>query len=160
MAGVIQKFLLVSIFMWIFPTAILYGLNNDLFPGKRRWFFVWFLLRCSPILIPFSLIGCRNLVVDPYDTISRLDSFQYSCVYEDPLVSSVFQLWSADLFSFWFQGLVWWDHSLHLFNSVDDWIHQMMQCILWGIWERASFQREQQILGIFSFYKHSFMWIL
>ncbi|KAL1200327.1 hypothetical protein V5N11_034072 [Cardamine amara subsp. amara] len=34
MAGVTQKFLLVSIFMWILPTAILYGFNNNFFPGS------------------------------------------------------------------------------------------------------------------------------
>ncbi|CAH2059893.1 unnamed protein product [Thlaspi arvense] len=33
MAGVMQKFLVASMFMWILPIAILYGFNNDLLPG-------------------------------------------------------------------------------------------------------------------------------
>ncbi|XP_010522220.1 PREDICTED: uncharacterized protein LOC104800917 [Tarenaya hassleriana] len=33
MAGVLQKFLIASIFMWVLPVGILYGFNNDLFPG-------------------------------------------------------------------------------------------------------------------------------
>ncbi|ESQ51753.1 hypothetical protein EUTSA_v10017819mg, partial [Eutrema salsugineum] len=34
MAGVMQKFLVASMFMWILPIAILYGFNNDLLPGS------------------------------------------------------------------------------------------------------------------------------
>ncbi|XP_010510169.1 PREDICTED: uncharacterized protein LOC104786446 [Camelina sativa] len=34
MAGVMQKFLIASMFMWILPIAILYGFNNDLLPGS------------------------------------------------------------------------------------------------------------------------------
>ncbi|XP_010542766.1 PREDICTED: uncharacterized protein LOC104815870 [Tarenaya hassleriana] len=33
MAGVLQKFLVASMFMWILPIGVLYGFNNDLFPG-------------------------------------------------------------------------------------------------------------------------------
>ncbi|XP_033145509.1 uncharacterized protein LOC103865123 isoform X2 [Brassica rapa] len=33
MGGVMQKFLVASMFMWILPVAILYGFNNDLLPG-------------------------------------------------------------------------------------------------------------------------------
>jgi hypothetical protein len=36
MAGVMQKFLIASMFMWILPIAILYGFNNDLLPGKAK----------------------------------------------------------------------------------------------------------------------------
>ncbi|TQD69329.1 hypothetical protein C1H46_045138 [Malus baccata] len=34
MAGVIQKFVTASMFMWIIPVAILYAFNNNLLPGK------------------------------------------------------------------------------------------------------------------------------
>ncbi|CAH8320100.1 unnamed protein product [Eruca vesicaria subsp. sativa] len=34
MAGVMQKFLVSSMFMWMLPVAILYGFNNDLLPGS------------------------------------------------------------------------------------------------------------------------------
>ncbi|CAN8315582.1 unnamed protein product [Cochlearia groenlandica] len=34
MAGVMQKFLVASMFMWILPISILYGYNNDLLPGS------------------------------------------------------------------------------------------------------------------------------
>ncbi|CAM8881839.1 unnamed protein product [Rhodiola kirilowii] len=34
MAGVMQKFIVASIFMWIAPCVILYGFNNNLFPGS------------------------------------------------------------------------------------------------------------------------------
>ncbi|CAF1699715.1 hypothetical protein HID58_051770 [Brassica napus] len=34
MAGVMQKFLVASMFMWMLPIAILYGFNNDLLPGS------------------------------------------------------------------------------------------------------------------------------
>ncbi|WZZ39657.1 hypothetical protein YC2023_035916 [Brassica napus] len=33
MAGVMQKFLVASMFMWMLPIAILYGFNNDLLPA-------------------------------------------------------------------------------------------------------------------------------
>ncbi|BFG28484.1 hypothetical protein CerSpe_147590 [Prunus speciosa] len=33
MAGVIQKFVTASLFMWITPVAILYAFNNNLLPG-------------------------------------------------------------------------------------------------------------------------------
>ncbi|CAN6545739.1 unnamed protein product [Malus baccata var. baccata] len=33
MAGVIQKFVTASMFMWIIPVAILYAFNNNLLPG-------------------------------------------------------------------------------------------------------------------------------
>ncbi|XP_057511291.1 uncharacterized protein LOC130793565 [Actinidia eriantha] len=33
MSSVIKKFLIASIFMWVAPTAILYGFNHNLFPG-------------------------------------------------------------------------------------------------------------------------------
>uniref|UniRef100_A0A5B7BQN3 Vacuolar ATPase assembly integral membrane protein VMA21 homolog n=1 Tax=Davidia involucrata TaxID=16924 RepID=A0A5B7BQN3_DAVIN len=33
MAGVIKKFFIASMFMWITPIAILYGFNNNLLPG-------------------------------------------------------------------------------------------------------------------------------
>ncbi|XP_059657001.1 uncharacterized protein LOC132303664 [Cornus florida] len=33
MAGVIEKFFIASMFMWIVPVAILYGFNHNLFPG-------------------------------------------------------------------------------------------------------------------------------
>lgn len=41
MAGVMQKFLVASMFMWMLPIAILYGFNNDLLPGILTFF------RCS-----------------------------------------------------------------------------------------------------------------
>ncbi|RYR73502.1 hypothetical protein Ahy_A02g007871 isoform B [Arachis hypogaea] len=31
--SVIQKFFIASMFMWVVPVAILYGFNNNLFPG-------------------------------------------------------------------------------------------------------------------------------
>lgn len=34
MAGVMQKFVTASLFMWITPVAILYAFNNNLLPGK------------------------------------------------------------------------------------------------------------------------------
>ncbi|CAF1824704.1 BnaUnng01240D [Brassica napus] len=34
MGGVMQKFLVASMFMGILPIAILYGFNNDLLPGS------------------------------------------------------------------------------------------------------------------------------
>ncbi|XP_018481633.1 uncharacterized protein LOC108852632 [Raphanus sativus] len=34
MAGVMQKLLVASMFMWILPVVILYGFNNDLLPGS------------------------------------------------------------------------------------------------------------------------------
>ncbi|PKI39604.1 uncharacterized protein LOC116195129 [Punica granatum] len=33
MAGVVSKFFVASMFMWMAPIAILYGFNNNLFPG-------------------------------------------------------------------------------------------------------------------------------
>ncbi|KAG5401811.1 hypothetical protein IGI04_016418 [Brassica rapa subsp. trilocularis] len=36
MGGVMQKFLVASMFMLILPVAILYGFNNDLLPGKEE----------------------------------------------------------------------------------------------------------------------------
>ncbi|OAY51133.1 uncharacterized protein LOC110615846 [Manihot esculenta] len=33
MAGVIKKFFLASMFMWMFPILILYAFNHDLIPG-------------------------------------------------------------------------------------------------------------------------------
>nr|GMD66494.1 Vacuolar ATPase assembly integral membrane protein [Ipomoea batatas] len=33
MAGVIMKFFITSLFMWIVPVGILYGFNHNLFPG-------------------------------------------------------------------------------------------------------------------------------
>ncbi|KAK9270382.1 hypothetical protein L1049_025961 [Liquidambar formosana] len=36
MAGVIQKFFIASMFMWITPIAILYGFNHNLFPGSSH----------------------------------------------------------------------------------------------------------------------------
>ncbi|XVF28513.1 hypothetical protein REPUB_Repub15cG0036000 [Reevesia pubescens] len=35
-AGVIKKFFIASMFMWIAPTAILYGFNHNLFPGSAN----------------------------------------------------------------------------------------------------------------------------
>ncbi|KAL1832546.1 hypothetical protein ACET3Z_002197 [Daucus carota] len=34
MAGVMEKFIVASMFMWIVPVAILYGFNHELFPGS------------------------------------------------------------------------------------------------------------------------------
>uniref|UniRef100_A0A803NPI3 Vacuolar ATPase assembly integral membrane protein VMA21 homolog n=1 Tax=Cannabis sativa TaxID=3483 RepID=A0A803NPI3_CANSA len=34
MGGVIQKFFIASMFMWMVPVAILYGFNHKLFPGS------------------------------------------------------------------------------------------------------------------------------
>lgn len=34
MAGVIQKFVTASLFMWITPVVILYAFNNNWLPGK------------------------------------------------------------------------------------------------------------------------------
>ncbi|XP_074346023.1 uncharacterized protein LOC141684793 [Apium graveolens] len=34
MAGVMEKFIIASMFMWIVPVAILYGFNHGLFPGS------------------------------------------------------------------------------------------------------------------------------
>ncbi|CAM8883043.1 unnamed protein product [Rhodiola kirilowii] len=34
MAGVMEKFIVTSIFMWIAPCLILYAFNNNLFPGS------------------------------------------------------------------------------------------------------------------------------
>lgn len=34
MAGVIRKFFIASMFMWVAPVAILYGFNHNLLPGK------------------------------------------------------------------------------------------------------------------------------
>ncbi len=34
MAGVITKFFITSMLMWIVPVAILYGFNHNLLPGK------------------------------------------------------------------------------------------------------------------------------
>ena len=34
MVGVIQKFVIASMFMWAAPVAILYGFNHNFFPGK------------------------------------------------------------------------------------------------------------------------------
>jgi hypothetical protein len=34
MGGVIKKFFVASMFMWIAPVAILYGFNHNLLPGK------------------------------------------------------------------------------------------------------------------------------
>ncbi|XP_020109405.1 uncharacterized protein LOC109724868 [Ananas comosus] len=36
MPGVIQKFFIASMVMWMAPVAILYGFNNKLFPGTRQ----------------------------------------------------------------------------------------------------------------------------
>lgn len=36
MAGVMQKFLVASMFMWMLPIAILYAFNHDLLPGKHQ----------------------------------------------------------------------------------------------------------------------------
>ena len=33
MAGVMQKFLVASMFMWMLPIAILYAFNHDFLPG-------------------------------------------------------------------------------------------------------------------------------
>uniref|UniRef100_A0A7N0TV55 Vacuolar ATPase assembly integral membrane protein VMA21 homolog n=1 Tax=Kalanchoe fedtschenkoi TaxID=63787 RepID=A0A7N0TV55_KALFE len=34
MAGVMLKFIVASMFMWIAPVGILYGFNNNIFPGS------------------------------------------------------------------------------------------------------------------------------
>ena len=34
MGGVIKKFFVASMFMWIAPVAILYGFNHNLLPSK------------------------------------------------------------------------------------------------------------------------------
>ncbi|KAG7591072.1 Vacuolar ATPase assembly integral membrane protein Vma21 [Arabidopsis thaliana x Arabidopsis arenosa] len=34
MAGVMHKFLIASMFMWILPVAILYGFNHNFLPGS------------------------------------------------------------------------------------------------------------------------------
>ncbi|XP_030538902.1 uncharacterized protein LOC115747018 [Rhodamnia argentea] len=34
MAGVVEKFLLASMLMWIIPVAVLYGFNHNVFPGS------------------------------------------------------------------------------------------------------------------------------
>ncbi|XP_062160411.1 uncharacterized protein LOC133867671 [Alnus glutinosa] len=36
MAGVMKKFLVASMFMWIAPVAILYGFNHNLLPGSTH----------------------------------------------------------------------------------------------------------------------------
>ncbi|XP_027149034.1 uncharacterized protein LOC113749479 isoform X1 [Coffea eugenioides] len=36
MVGVIQKFVIASMFMWAAPVAILYGFNHNLFPGSTQ----------------------------------------------------------------------------------------------------------------------------
>ncbi|XP_050232014.1 uncharacterized protein LOC126680832 [Mercurialis annua] len=36
MSGVVKKFFITSMFMWIAPVAILYAFNNDLLPGVTR----------------------------------------------------------------------------------------------------------------------------
>ncbi|KAL6350937.1 hypothetical protein AAG906_031523 [Vitis piasezkii] len=36
MAGVIKKFFIASMLMWIAPIAILYGFNHNLFPGSTQ----------------------------------------------------------------------------------------------------------------------------
>lgn len=40
MAGVMHKFLIASMFMWILPVAILYGFNHNLLPGMNDSFFL------------------------------------------------------------------------------------------------------------------------
>lgn len=36
MAGVMEKFFIASMLMWIVPVAILYGFNHNLFPGSAE----------------------------------------------------------------------------------------------------------------------------
>ncbi|KAF9621169.1 hypothetical protein IFM89_016663, partial [Coptis chinensis] len=36
MAGVVRKFFVASMFMWIAPVAILYGFNHNVFPGTTQ----------------------------------------------------------------------------------------------------------------------------
>ncbi|XP_057978079.1 uncharacterized protein LOC131164697 isoform X2 [Malania oleifera] len=36
MLGVIKKFFIASLFMWVAPVSILYGFNHNLFPGSSR----------------------------------------------------------------------------------------------------------------------------
>ncbi|XP_010260704.1 PREDICTED: uncharacterized protein LOC104599734 [Nelumbo nucifera] len=36
MAGVVKKFFIASMFMWIVPIGILYGFNHHIFPGSTR----------------------------------------------------------------------------------------------------------------------------
>ncbi|KAF5475327.1 hypothetical protein F2P56_007140 [Juglans regia] len=36
MAGVIRKFFIASMFMWVAPVAILYGFNHNLLPGSTQ----------------------------------------------------------------------------------------------------------------------------
>ncbi|KAK9156163.1 hypothetical protein Sjap_003643 [Stephania japonica] len=36
MMGVMKKFCIASLFMWITPVAILYGFNHNLFPGSTQ----------------------------------------------------------------------------------------------------------------------------
>ncbi|XP_043692096.1 uncharacterized protein LOC122642629 [Telopea speciosissima] len=36
MAGVIKKFFVASLFMWVAPITILYGFNHQLFPGSTQ----------------------------------------------------------------------------------------------------------------------------
>jgi len=36
MAGVIKKFFVASMFMWVAPVAILYGFNRNLLPGSTH----------------------------------------------------------------------------------------------------------------------------
>ncbi|XP_039145865.1 uncharacterized protein LOC120283290 [Dioscorea cayenensis subsp. rotundata] len=36
MAGVVQKFFLTSIIMWMVPIAIIYGFNHHIFPGSSQ----------------------------------------------------------------------------------------------------------------------------
>ncbi|KAL0710544.1 hypothetical protein Bca4012_017522 [Brassica carinata] len=51
MAGVMQKFLVASMFMWMLPIAILYGFNHDLLPELGALD----LKSCSTTLSPHSL---------------------------------------------------------------------------------------------------------
>ncbi|KAL5708399.1 hypothetical protein ACHQM5_019198 [Ranunculus cassubicifolius] len=36
MSGVVRKFVIASMFMWIAPIAVLYGFNHNLFPGSTE----------------------------------------------------------------------------------------------------------------------------
>ncbi|GAA0160429.1 hypothetical protein Leryth_019493 [Lithospermum erythrorhizon] len=36
MAGVVEKFFIASMLMWIVPIAVLYGFNHSLFPGIKN----------------------------------------------------------------------------------------------------------------------------
>ncbi|KAG6792173.1 hypothetical protein POTOM_001316 [Populus tomentosa] len=55
MAGVIMKFFVTSMLMWMAPVAILYAFNHDLIPGKIGFFIRDFLLQGITKLSPHSL---------------------------------------------------------------------------------------------------------